>query len=229
MPLDSNELALLAGRQGHVAHWLVFLRARNRSTGVIESAGFWTGDDHQAFTIRGEARTYFGAGSLMDVPPISQEVGLQVQHVTVSLAVTPEVEQAIKGYDPSLQPAEIHRAVFDPVTLALIAEPTLIFAGTIDSTPMDDGGIGGVNVITAVIASKVRALTKTLPIYKSDAALRARPCRRISEIRCRGGAMGGPLGHEDRFWQRVRKRAQYHHQPRRDHLECSAFIATSPP
>lgn len=172
--MDSNELALLAGRQGHVAHWLVFLRARNRSTGVIESAGFWTGDDHQAFTIRGEARTYFGAGSLMDVPPISQEVGLQVQHVTVSLAVTPEVEQAIKGYDPSLQPAEIHRAVFDPVTLALIAEPTLIFAGTIDSTPMDDGGIGGVNVITAVIASKVRALTKTLPIYKSDAALRAR-------------------------------------------------------
>lgn len=172
--MDSNELALLSARQGHVTHWLVFLRARNRTTGALEAAGFWTGDDHQSFTIRGEARTYFGAGGLLSVPPIRQEVGLQVQHVTVSLATTPEVDAAIKLFDPSLQDAEIHRATFDPATMTLIAEPELIFAGTVDGTPMDDGGIGGSNVVSLVIASKARALTKTLTVTKSDASLRAR-------------------------------------------------------
>lgn len=172
--MDSNELALLAGRQGHVSHWLVYFWARNRSTDALEQAGFWTGDDHQTFTIRGQSRDYIGAGAVLDVPPVRQEVGLQVQHHTVSMTVTPALEQAIKTYDPSLQPAEIHRATFDPATMTLIAEPELIFAGTVDGTPMDDGGIGGSNVISVRIASKVRQLTKTLPIYKSDAALRAR-------------------------------------------------------
>ena len=172
--MDQNELALLAARQGHVTHWLVYLSARNRATGAMEGAGFWTGDDHQEFTIRGQARTYFGAGALLDVPPINQEIGLSVQHVTVSLAVTPEVEQAIKGFDPSLQPVEIHRATFDPATMTLIAEPEIVFAGTVDGTPMDDGGVGGMNVISVTIASKARALTRTLTRTKSDATLRDR-------------------------------------------------------
>lgn len=172
--MDPNELALLSARQGHVAHWLVTISGRHRQTGEIETAGFWTGDDHQQFTVGGVTLTYFGAGAALDVPPIRQEVGLQVQYLTCSLAVTPEVLDAVLGYDPALQPAQVHRAIFDPLTMTLVAEPELVFAGTVDGTPIDDGGIGGSGVVQVQIASKTRTLTRTLTRTKSDATLRAR-------------------------------------------------------
>lgn len=172
--MDSNTLALLGQRTGFVAHWLVWVNARERSTGNPVAAGFWSGDDHQVFTINGESRTYFGAGSLLDVDPIRQEVGLQVQRQTVRLTMTPEVEQVVKGYDPSLQPVEIHRAVYDPETMTLTAEPEEQFVGTVDGTPIEEGPINGTSTITLEIASKTRQLTRTIPLMKSDAALRRR-------------------------------------------------------
>lgn len=172
--MDSNTQALLDQRSGHVAHWLVWVNARERDTGNPVAVGFWSGDDHQVFTIRGQARTYFGAGALLNVDPIRQGVGLQVQRQTVTLVTTPEVDQAISGYDPSLQPAEIHRAIYDPATMTLTAEPEEAFTGTVDAAPIEEGPIGGTDSITLEIASKTRQLTRTHPIMKSDAALRRR-------------------------------------------------------
>ena len=172
--MDSNTLALLGQRTGFVAHWLVWVHARERSTGNPVTAGFWSGDDHQTFIINGESRLYFGAGALLEVDPIRQEVGLQVQMQSVALTMTPDVEQAIKGYDPSLQPVEIHRAVYDPETMTLTAAPELVFSGTVDGTPINEGPIGGTSSITLEIASKARQLTRTIPLMKSDAALRRR-------------------------------------------------------
>lgn len=172
--MQSGELTLLSQRTGHVAHWLVWIGARDRQSGAQVFAGFWTGDDDLNFTIGGQSRGYFGAGAALEVEPITQEVGLQVRMQTVRLATTPEVEQAIKGYDPSLQPVEIHRAVFDPHTMALVNEPELVFAGTVDGTPIEEGAIGGVGSVALAVASKVRSLTRLVPLMKSDAALRDR-------------------------------------------------------
>ena len=172
--MDPNTQNLLNQRTGHVAHWLVWVNARERSTGNPVASGFWSGDDHQTFLINGESRLYFGAGALLEVDPIRQDVGLQVQRQSVSLTMTPDVEQAVKGFDPSLQPVEIHRAVYDPETMTLTAEPELVFAGTVDGTPIEEGPIGGTSSITLEIASKTRQLTRTIPLMKSDAALRRR-------------------------------------------------------
>ena len=172
--MEASELALLSQRTGHVAHWLVWMGARNRQSGAQEWAGFWTGDDDLNFTIGGDARLYYGAGAALDVEPITQEVGLQVRMQTVRLSMTPEVDQAVRGYDPSLQPVEIHRAVFEPVTMALVAEPELAFAGTVDGTPIEEGPMGGISSVALAIASKARSLTRLIPVMKSDAALRDR-------------------------------------------------------
>ena len=172
--MDSNELALLSQRMGHVAHWLVYVGARDRQDGTQHWAGFWTGDDDLNFTIGGQSRLYYGAGAALTVDPIQQEVGLQVRMQTIRLATVPDVEQAIKGYDPSLQPVEIHRATFEPLTMTLVAEPQLVFAGTVDGTPIEEGAIGGVGSVALAVASKVRSLTRLIPIMKSDAALKDR-------------------------------------------------------
>jgi len=172
--MQSAELAQHAQRAGTVAHWLVWVSARNRDTGAIEATGFWTGGDDLAFTIGGVSRPYIGAGSLLDVPPIPEETGLNVRMLTVGLTVDEATKNLVRGYDPGLQPVEIHRAVFNPETMALVAEPEFVFAGTVDETPIETGPIGGSSKISLVIASLTRGLTRTVPLMKSDAALKER-------------------------------------------------------
>lgn len=172
--MDQATQSHLAQRQGHVAHWLVWLEARNRDTGAIQPGGFWDGGDHQEFTIGGQTRPYIGAGPLLDVQPIRQAVGLGIRMQSVTLTLLPEVENAIRVYDPGLASVEIHRALFHPGSMLLVAEPELAFAGTVDTTPIDEGAIGQPSTITLEIAGVERALTRTLPLFKSDAAMRAR-------------------------------------------------------
>ena len=164
----------LAARQGTEAYWLVWIEGRNRETGAVESAGFWDGADHQVFVIDGQSRTYFGAGSLLGVDPIRAQAGLGIRVQQVTLTLTPEVEQAIRFYDPSLAPVEIHRATINPATGALVAEPTLAFAGTVDATPITEGTAGQPSSITIEAAGRERGLTRRTPAFRSDAALRVR-------------------------------------------------------
>ena len=173
--MDQQTIDYLAQRQGTIAHWLVWLVARDRSNDEPAPVGFWDGADHQAFTIGGDARTYFGAGALLEVEPIRQQVGLGIRVQQVSLTLTPDAQQAVRVYDPSLAPVEIHRAHFDPVTGGLVAEPSLAFAGTVDVVTITEGATGQPSTITLEIVGKERALTRRPALFKSDAALRARP------------------------------------------------------
>lgn len=172
--MDAAELTYHQARRGTIARFLVWIAGRNRTTGVIEHVGIWTGDDDQAFTIDGEPRSYFGGGQIMSVPPIIGEIGLNVRMLTIDFATTPEVEQAVRGYDPGLQRIEIHRAVFDLETRNLVAPPERVFLGTVDETPIESAEVGGTGSIKLVCASVVRNLTRTVAMKRSNAALRAR-------------------------------------------------------
>lgn len=172
--MDAAELAYHQARRGTVARFLVWVNARRRNDNVIESIGLWTGDDDQAFVIDGVSRSYFGARQIMSVPPIVGDIGLDVRMLEITLATTPAVEQAVRGYDPSLQRIEIHRAVFDLDTRNLVAPPTRVFLGTVDETPIESAEVGGTGSIRLVCASLARNLTRTAPLKRSNAALRAR-------------------------------------------------------
>jgi len=160
---------------GIVAHLLLWVSARNRTTGLTETMGLWTGDDVQDFVIDGQARSYFGAGSFIDCDPVTMETGLKVRMHRIRFApVTAEAAQLVRGYDTRLAPAELHRAVFDPVTMTLIDTPHRILRGWINALPIPTPAEGQTAAGEMIIASSARALTKSLSRTFSDGSLRAR-------------------------------------------------------
>jgi hypothetical protein len=167
--------AWLQARQPMHAHALVWILARNRGTGQTESIGFWTGDDHAAFVIDGEARTYFGAGAVLNIDPIRRKAGLQVTTQRASLSgITPETQMALRGYDVRHARVEIHRALFDPDTRQLLDAPHRLFRGWIDRLKIKTPAKGEAGVAEVELASAARALTTPSSRKRSDASLRAR-------------------------------------------------------
>lgn len=167
---DSATETHLAALEGVVPRILVWIEAKNRSTGEPETAGFWNGLDERSFTIGGEARTYTGAGALLGVDPVIATVGLEVRMHRLSLSeITEEVAQAVREYDVRMAPVEVHRAAFDPETNELIGTPHRVIKGTVDSLTIPDGTEGESDPMTMIVADAGRSLTQTLSIKKSDA------------------------------------------------------------
>lgn len=153
---------------------LLWVEARNRSTGAPERMGLWTGLEDQAFNVGGELRTYQGAGAVLDIPALVSQVGLAVQMQTASLAiVTEEVQTLIRGYDARQAPVEVHLARFDPETDALQSIDR-VFTGWLDRAEIMSGQIGGNASLTATLAPSSRALTRTVAVKRSDASQRNR-------------------------------------------------------
>ena len=112
---DAVTQAYLAGRQGLVSHFLIWVAARTRDTQAVEGVGLWSGDYPLTLTLEGEARTYLGAGELLAADPITSHPGLEVRtHQLRLAAVSAEVEALVKGYDTRFARVEVHRALFDP-------------------------------------------------------------------------------------------------------------------
>jgi hypothetical protein len=168
-------LAALQARTAISARSLIWITAKDRTTGAAESIGFWNGDDNQTFTIDGADRIFYAAGAMIGIDPIIMGVGavVQMQRVTLS-AIAPEVEQAIRGYDTRLAPIVVYRALFETDTGNLIDAPHVVFRGSVDSVPLKRSGIGAAFTGEMTIAGASRALTRTLATMKSDADLRRR-------------------------------------------------------
>jgi hypothetical protein len=170
---DGNPGAYIAARAGTVARHLVWIVARNRSTNAPEAMGLWTGDEVRLFNVDGEVRTYYGAGALVQLEPIRAGVGLAVRIHQFSLSpLTPEVAQLIRGYDTRLGSVEVHRALYSLETEALVAPPVRLIRGWVNSLSLTTGAVGGAGEATISVASAARALTRTLSLFRSDAAQR---------------------------------------------------------
>lgn len=173
--LPSPVADLLAARRGRVARVLVWIKAKNRSTGLAEPLGLWSGGDHQDFVIGGKARTYFGAGAMIDMDPLTSDIGLTVRRYVLNLSpIVPEVQQIIRGYDPRLAAVQIHVADFDPDTHSLLASPVRVFKGWIDTVHISEPAPDGEASCEVALLSAAQALTRTLPRKRSDQTLRAR-------------------------------------------------------
>ncbi len=173
--LPSPVLARLAAREGLVARVLVWIEARHRDTLMPAALGLWSGEDHQDFVVGGATRTYYGAGTLLSMPPLTAEVGLKVRSHRLSLSpLAPEVVQVMRGYDPRLAPVDIHVAHFDPGTGNLLAPPARVFRGVLNTVSVDTPAEGGEARIEVELLSAAQSLTRSLALKKSDESLRAR-------------------------------------------------------
>lgn len=154
---------------------LIWITARNRDTGNPETAGFWTGLEDRGFTVDGQVRPYFGAGHVLQVPPIVTRAGQFIQTQELQLAGTsPEVEEVLRAYDPRLAPIEIHVARFNPETGDLIAIDRW-FRGTVDKAPRKipaKNQSGSAWSLTLV--SGMRAMTRPLTHKRSNASQEVR-------------------------------------------------------
>ncbi len=172
---DAPTLAALQNRTDVVARILIWVVARNRGTGAPEAMGLWTGSDDRSFTIAGSPRTYVGAGGLMGVPPITSQTGITVRMQRLTLSpLNDTVADLIRTYDSRFAPIEIHRALFDPVTTLLIAEPHRLFKGIVDEIELPIDPADGKVSCEVTVASSARYLTRTLTLKRSDASQRRR-------------------------------------------------------
>lgn len=167
--------AAFASRAPKKPHALVWIKARDMATLAVETIGLWSGADVRAFVIAGQSRTYYGAGSLLSIDPIRMSVGLQVRQQRMLISgLTPEAQQAIRGYDPRHAPIEIHRALFDPDSGNLLDEPHRVFAGFIDKISVPTPQKGGSKSVEVTMSSAARSLTASVSRKRSDASMRAR-------------------------------------------------------
>lgn len=166
-------------------HTLVWITAKNRTTGLPESLGLWTGFDHQQIDVGG-LRDYYGAGNILGLDRITYGSGLDVRMHTITLAaISPEVEQAVRGYDARLAPVEVHGLLIDPVQNAIVGAPWLALRGWVDEVEIRTPAVDGEGGIDLRIASASRALTRTLSLKRGDASHQQRGgdrFRRYAEI-----------------------------------------------
>ncbi|MDE4059776.1 hypothetical protein [Phaeobacter gallaeciensis] len=172
---DNGTSAILAARGGLVPQRLVWIKARNRSTGAVEAMGLCSGLDDLTLTLGGEVRTYLAVGALLQSEPITAGSGLAVRvHQLQLAAVAPEVEGLVKGYDTRFAPVEIHRVLFAPNSNQMAGVPHPVFRGMVNSIDFPTVEPGGSPSCTVEVVSETRVLTRTLATKKSDDSHKAR-------------------------------------------------------
>jgi hypothetical protein len=169
MNLSPEGLAYFANRGAIVFRWLVWLKVKNKETGLVEEAGFWSGGDDRAFEIDGVSRADIGIGDLLKIPSITHQPGPVVRMQSIELkGISPQLENVLLKYDARLAPVELHLAVFDPETMNLVSIEDA-GKGELDTAPAKFGGIRGAAGIRATMASLSRQMTRYLSNKKSNA------------------------------------------------------------
>ena len=172
---DAATLAALQTRAGVCVRLLIWVVAKNRTTGDPEALGLWTGAYDREFTIGAETRLYAGAGAIVQIPPLKMQAGLSVRMQRFTLSpIAPVVADLIETYQSRLAPIEIHRALFSTEDGSLVAEPHRVWKGFIDEVEITRPEAGGEATCEVTAASSARLLTRTLPLKRSDATQQLR-------------------------------------------------------
>lgn len=168
-------IAYIGTRNAVNARSLLWVSARNRTTGAVETIGLWNGDDDRIFVIGGVSRLYYRAMGVMAVAPIVSKAGLEVRNQRVTLShLSPPVLQLMRGYDARLAPVEIHRALFGIHDNLLMEEPQRVFKGTVDKAPIPTPAKGGNAVIEMSLINATGILTRGLALKKSNESQKRR-------------------------------------------------------
>lgn len=195
---DAPVTAQIDEQRGTDIRLMVWIQARNRTTGATEKIGFWTGDDNHDFGFSGEVRTYFGAGDVFDFPPMQVKTGLVVQQYSFRLALTDAARQAMVVYDPRKARIEIHRTWLDLDTGLPLGTPERRFKGFIATVKRQRGAKGDTSFYEVFCETASRALTRKQPLLRSAAALHERnPADRFREYSDTAGDWTVPWGTRD--------------------------------
>lgn len=179
--VDTTTSDYVQARQGVIPRDFVWISAKNRETGALESAGFWNGLDTVDVTVvsgttgEAETRTYTAWGSLLKIDQIQRAPEISIRTIKLNLSqISPAVQQVFRGYDTRLAPVEIHRGFMDLDTHLIIAPPVARFVGWINKAPIMTPAAGGEGSVTVDAVSHARILTRINPAKRSDESQKRR-------------------------------------------------------
>lgn len=187
MSFGSAGINHLNARGSVAPRWLLWVAAKNFTTLTDASVGLWNGDDDLTFTIDGSPRVYNGALGRFDVEPLVYATGTDIRSQRITLSVnTPEVEDVFRGFIVKGAAVELHLALMDPLSGALI-DVDRKFKGFLNRAPISTPAIGsGGGTIALEMVSSMRLLTRTIAVKKTDQSQRLRSSDRFR----RYGAIG---------------------------------------
>lgn len=185
----AEQTALANARQsGIVPVSLVWVRARDLSSGAEAPIGLWTWpEDITTSVINGEtgatvSRTFVG-GCGLSVGDIALVSDLTIQSVDVTMSQIADAAQLlVRGRNIRMAPIEILDGLIDPATMAFVAPPRPAFMGFVDGAPITTPSAGGEGNITLTVRSELMTmLSMTSPTKSSHAAQLRRQGDRFSE------------------------------------------------
>jgi hypothetical protein len=158
--------------------WFV---VRERGTGTPVTDGYWsdigtiTAQIIDPDTGGFSTRTFYGAGSLIQISDIPLVSNITVQNITVTLSqVADRVNALVRQYDCKQGRVEIYRGLFDPQTRQMVSPASPRFVGTIDQAPIRTPREGESGDVQLTCTSNTIELTRTNPDTRSDASQKLR-------------------------------------------------------
>lgn len=146
--------------------------------GSAQTFAYWTGEDNIAANVvpaGGDtpvSRNFVGGGTLLNIPPIVDAIGVEARSITIGLDHISEAAggplDMVFGNNVRVARVEMHRAFFDPATWNLVSTPTLMFSGRVDGASIDDAAAGSEGGLSLDCISSAIDLTKTNPAMQSD-------------------------------------------------------------
>jgi hypothetical protein len=167
--------AHLAAGRGISVHVLIRVTGRNRTNGVIEELGLWTGVETVTVTLGGVPRTFHGAGELLDLDPFVSAIDLNARAWSFRVSpLAPEAVDILRTYDARDGVVQAWEWFHDPDTGLPLANPVAAFAGSIVELEIPTPALGQPATATVRAVSDARRLTRELTLKRSDTALQAR-------------------------------------------------------
>lgn len=170
---------------------------------------YWTGEDNVAVNVLPLGATsevshvFLGGGTLLDVPPIVDAIGLEARSISLGLdhisSAANSPMDMVYGHNVRVARVELHRAVLDPNTWHLVSTPHRIFAGRVDGASVDDAAAGGEGGLTLDLMPSAIDLTRTNPAMESDEQQRLREGDRLRRY-------GDTAGQVETWWGMAKDR-----------------------
>ena len=151
--------------------WLIWAVVPPIGGGAAVGLGFWTGADHETLTVAGAARLYYGGQGALSFDPPSAEGGTDIRNYQVKLGLSAEGETLARGYRLGGAPVEVHLALWNAETMALL-DIVRRFKGEIDSAEIPSPSLGENAVLPLSLVSASRRGTLPSAAYKSAASQR---------------------------------------------------------
>lgn len=156
-------------RGGIHAHAFFRFVAKNRDTNEDEVLCLWTGDDHQSFTIEGNSDVYYGAGSILGIDEIKNEVGTTVRKFGITVShLTTEVQLLLRQYEAKFAKVSVYTILFSTDTGLPISTALRRFKGWVDKAPIKKGNLNSEGSARIEMVSISRNLTRPIPSRRSD-------------------------------------------------------------